>query len=115
MTKDDRGSFKTIEGMQYVAAMNQPGGGRNDVPNRLKRHFFSLNMTSPSQRSVENIYGRILEVTLTPKRYSAEVTNMRGLLVDATIQVWEQIKMKLKPTPAKFHYNFNMRELSRVF
>jgi dynein heavy chain len=73
LTKDDRGYFKQIEGLQYLGAMNHPGGGRNDIPNRLKRHFFIINMTSPSQRSIENIYGKILELLFHPKRYSAEV------------------------------------------
>jgi len=95
--------------------MNHPGGGRNDIPPRLKRHFFSLNMTSPSTKSIENIYGRILEVILNPKRYSAEVIDMKMYLVDATIAIWDLVKKKLLPSPAKFHYVFNIRELSRVF
>jgi dynein heavy chain len=89
LTKDDRGYFKQIEGLQYLGAMNHPGGGRNDIPNRLKRQFFSLNMTSPSQRSIENIYGRILEALFNPKKYGQEVINMRPLLIDATITLWE--------------------------
>lgn len=77
LTKDDRGSFKQIEYLQYIGAMNHPGGGRNDVPNRLKRHFFCMNMTSPSQRSIENIYGRILEALFNPKSYSPEIIQMK--------------------------------------
>lgn len=95
--------------------MNHPGGGRNDIPHRLKRHFFIINMTSPSQRSIENIYGKILEVLFHPKRYSADVINMKNMLIDSTITLWEQVKRRLLPTPAKFHYIFNIRELSRVF
>ena len=115
LSKDDRGYFKQIEGLQYLGAMNHPGGGRNDIPNRLKRQFFSMNMTSPSQRSIENIYGRILEALFNPKKYGPEVISMRPMLIDATITLWEQIKRRLLPTPAKFHYIFNIRELSRVF
>ena len=67
LSKDDRGYFKQIEGLQYLGAMQHPGGGRNDIPHRLKRQFFSINMTSPSQRSIENIYGRILEAFFNSK------------------------------------------------
>ena len=115
LSKDDRGYFRSIEGLQYLGAMNHPGGGRNDIPHRLKRQFFSFNMTSPSSRSIENIYGKILEALFTPKRYSQDIVNMRSVVIDATINLWEQVKRRILPTPSKFHYTFNIRELSRVF
>jgi len=115
LTKEERGYFRAIENLQFLAAMNHPGGGRNDIPHRLKRHFFSINMTPPSTRAIEGIYGRILEVLFNPKKYSQEVINMRPLLIDATISIWDAVKRKLLPTPSKFHYTFTIRELARVF
>jgi hypothetical protein len=32
-----------------------------------------------------------------------------------TVTLWNKIQAKMLPTPAKFHYLFNMRELSKVF
>jgi len=95
--------------------MNHPTNGRNDVPNRIKRLFFALNIPPPSKKAVESIYGRILTELLPPKRYSAEVIDMVNPLVQATIQIWEQCSAKLLPTPTKFHYTFTIRELARVF
>jgi dynein heavy chain len=115
LDKDNRGVLRQIEDLQFLGAMMHPGNGRNDVPSRLKRHFFSLNMTPPSTRSIENIYGRILEVLFNPKKYSQEVIGMRSFLIDATIAIWDAVKKRLLPTPAKFHYVFTIRELARVF
>jgi dynein heavy chain len=115
LSKDERGFFKTIENLQFIGAMLHPGGGKNDIPHRLKRHFFAINMTPPSQRAVENIYGKILEAIFNPKKYSPEVIGMRPFLIDATISIWDAVKRRLLPTPAKFHYTFTLRELARVF
>jgi dynein heavy chain len=72
-------------------------------------------MTPPSQKAIINIYGRILEALFNPKKYSNDVVAMKDLLIEGTIEVWTQVKKKLLPTPKKFHYNFTIRELSRVF
>ena len=40
---------------------------------------------------------------------------MSSKLVPLTITLWNKIQTKMLPTPAKFHYLFNMRELSKVF
>jgi dynein heavy chain len=40
---------------------------------------------------------------------------MKALLIDATIVLSETIGKRLLPTPAKFHYDFNIRDLARVF
>jgi dynein heavy chain len=32
-----------------------------------------------------------------------------------TVTLWNKVQAKMLPTPAKFHYLFNMRELSKVF
>jgi dynein heavy chain len=40
---------------------------------------------------------------------------MRPFIIDATISIWDAVKRRLLPTPAKFHYTFTLRELARVF
>ena len=95
--------------------MTHPGGGRNDVPNRLKRHFFAFNMVLPSLASIDNLYGQMLRGRFPAAEFGPSVVDVAGKLTGATIELWRRVKAKMLPTPAKFHYVFNMRELSRVF
>lgn len=36
-------------------------------------------------------------------------------VVAATIDIYNSIRSELLPTPAKSHYTYNMRDLSKVF
>ena len=115
LEKDKIPDFKKIENLSFVAAMGHPTGGRNDIPNRLKRQFFCFNMILPSKESVDNIYGTIIQSVFTTKNFSDDVVDNANRLTGSTIALWERVKRRFLPTPSQFHYLFNMRELSRVF
>ena len=115
LDKDKRGDIKVCEDLQYVAAMNHPGGGKNDIPNRLKRHFYVFNMILPAITSIDDIYGQMLRGRFTDGEFDKKTLKVVQGLTNATIELWRLVKAKMLPTPAKFHYIFNMRELSRVF
>lgn len=114
LDREERGNFKPITGLYFLGAMNHPGGGRNNIPDRLKRLFFSLNIPPPSSKAVEGIYGKILSELIQQKKYG-ETTTMIQPLVEATLQMWDTCAKKLLPTPTKFHYMFTIRELASVF
>jgi dynein heavy chain, axonemal len=74
LDKTQRGYFKFIKNLVYVGAMNQPGGGRNDIPNRLKRQFMIFNMILPNDIKV--VFGPIIKHMFKPKFFSAEVNKV---------------------------------------
>jgi dynein heavy chain len=109
------GDMKMIIDCQYLAAMNTPGGGKNDIPNRLKRQFCIFNVPLPSVAAINNIFGQLVAGRFAADVFSAEVCDAAQKLVPITIDLWNKVQVKMLPTPAKFHYLFNMRELSKVF
>lgn len=62
---DKPGEWKNFVDMCYSCALVHPGGGRNDIPNRLKRQFCLFNVTMPSIVAIDNIFGSIIRGRLS--------------------------------------------------
>uniref|UniRef100_A0A8B9RRP5 Dynein axonemal heavy chain 1 n=1 Tax=Accipiter nisus TaxID=211598 RepID=A0A8B9RRP5_9AVES len=102
------GTFKKLVDINFVCAMGPPGGGRNAVTPRLTRHFNYLSFTELEESSKKAIFSTILGTW-------CYIKDLNEPLVDATTCVYLTITSQLLPTPAKSHYTFNLRDLSKVF
>ena len=72
-------------------------------------------MTMPER--IDVIFDPILQAVFRGKDFQdfPAVNDIVGMLSTATISLWRQFKKDLLPTPNKFHYIFNLRDLSRIF
>ena len=102
-----------VQDLDYVAAMGKPGGGRNDVDPRFISLFSVFNMTLPSEASLYHIYQSILAGHLQPFTDSIRATV--AVLTQMTLELYKTVVRDLPPTPSKFHYLFNLRDLSRIY
>lgn len=98
------GDMKFVVDTRYLAAMNVPGGGKNDIPHRLKRQFACFNVPLPSVAAINGIFGKLVEGRFALDVFTEEVVKVAGRLVPLTITLWNKIQGKMLPTPAKFHY-----------
>jgi len=66
--------------------MQHPKGGKNDIPNRLKRHFFIFNMVLPA--SINEIFGPIIKNHFQEGKFSDMFNEVVDELTNATIKLW---------------------------
>ena len=105
-------SWRFIADMQLVAAMGPPGGGRTTISDRFQSRFHLLHFTPQSDKGMRSIFEAIVQPGLA--EFEEEVRSMAGNVVAATVAVYHSVLTSFLPTPAKSHYLFNMREVSRV-
>lgn len=137
----DRGkdlSWKNMKDVMCVGAMGPPGGARwaktpfrphidpflnlehcptlrNPVDPRFMSLFNVFEIQFPATENLKTIYQAILSRHLV-KLPTEEIKELMGeKLTDLTLELYNFICEKLPPTPSRFHYVFNLRDLSRVY
>lgn len=96
---DRPGDWTAIVDIFFLAAMMHPGGGRNDIPSRLKRQFSVFNCTIPSDSSVDKIFGTMLIGHFNAFRgFTEDVVALVSKLPSLTRKVWQTTKTKMLPT-----------------
>ncbi|XP_044299896.1 dynein axonemal heavy chain 6 isoform X2 [Varanus komodoensis] len=103
--------WKEIHDVTISSACAPPGGGRNPVTPRFIRHFAMLCLPTPSEHSLKQIFQAILKGFLAD--FSVAVKQSAKSIVDAAVEIYQRMSIDLLPTPAKSHYVFNLRDLSK--
>lgn len=100
--------------VQYMGCMN-PTAGSFNISSRLQRHFSVITCFEPDADTISRIYGSILRQHLLA--FDTPVAELEEPIVQASITLFAQ--MHADPaflhSAKKFHYNFNLRDLSSIF
>nr|CAH7756356.1 unnamed protein product [Callosobruchus chinensis] len=103
--------WKEIRDVVISVACAPPGGGRNPLTPRFVRHFGMLLIPPPNEFSMKAIFKAILKGFLFD--FSNDVRDLGDYMVNAAVEIYDRIAKDLLPTPAKSHYVFNLRDLSK--
>ncbi|XP_030817712.1 dynein heavy chain 17, axonemal [Camarhynchus parvulus] len=107
-------TLKDIRNCQYVACMN-PTAGSFTIDPRLQRHFCVLAVCFPSREALSTVYGTILQQHLARHNMPMPLQKMQPKLVAAALALHQKVAANFLPTAIKFHYIFNLRDLSNIF
>lgn len=108
-------SKKTFRDLRYMAAMAPPGGGRAAVDPRLVSIYSVFSINFPSDDQLEKIYSSILRGHLSTNGFDKDMDPCAAKITTMTMSLYTEMVAKLPPTPSKFHYVFNLRDLSRIY
>nr|XP_029540762.1 LOW QUALITY PROTEIN: dynein heavy chain 9, axonemal [Oncorhynchus nerka] len=106
--------LKEVHSVQYVSCMN-PTAGSFTINPRLQRHFSVFALSFPGAEALSTIYSSILSQHLRGEGFSAALQKSCPTLVQLALALHQRLTSTFLPTAVKFHYIFNLRDLSNIF
>lgn len=73
-----------------------------------------LCLPEASQGTLTTIFSQILKGFLGQPGFSDKIRGMQEAAISSTIEIYDRIQRERRATPAKFHYAFNLRDVSKV-
>ncbi|KAF8823129.1 dynein heavy chain family protein [Cardiosporidium cionae] len=104
--------FKHLVDLQFICAMSIRKGNRNIVSARYLRYYNTFFLPPYSNESLFRLLNTPLSHFL--QLFTPEVTSFGENIVWATISVLQNTMALLLPIPSKLHYEFNIRDATRI-
>lgn len=118
-------AWKKVVDVQTVGCLPPPGGANNQLDPRFVSLFCTLNIAMPNEEAITHIYQSILSQHLKQAQFKFDqgsddsnnmaIDHFSQRLTQTTIKIYKDIQKSLSPTPSRFHYLFNLRDISRVY
>ncbi|XP_050529246.1 dynein beta chain, ciliary-like [Daktulosphaira vitifoliae] len=109
-------TLKDINNVLFTSSMN-PTAGSFTIDSRLQRHFYVFALGFPSHDALFTIYNSIFSQHLSnpAHKFNQSIIKLSAQVVQLAISFHEKIQTVFLPTAIKFHYIFNLRDMSNVF
>ena len=105
--------YNKLADLYFCACLN-PKSGSFFIDPRLQRHFSVFCLPVPNEIVIKQIYNSILDFHFA--RFDDSFKDISKKIVDSTVNLYMSIirDTSFNPSAKKFHYQFNLRELSKV-
>lgn len=103
-----------LKDLLFLAACGLPGGSRQDVYARFLCHFSCFSINDFTADTMFRIFNNVLLNGFKKNGHGTDVALQCTQIVNATLHIYSKVCSSLRPTPAKSHYIFNLRDISRV-
>ncbi|XP_013163033.1 PREDICTED: dynein heavy chain 12, axonemal [Papilio xuthus] len=98
----------------FYGAIGPVGGSRQLIYPRMLRHYNIYSINEFSKESMTKIFTTLLQLGWRRNGFGQDTQPTIVNIIAATMNIYEQAAEGLRPTPAKSHYIFNLRDFSRV-
>ena len=110
--------WKNVIDTHCLAACGPPGGARNPMDPRFVSLFSVFYIPFPSDESLNTIFSSILNQHFLPYselKENGEFFRTAGKkFSEIGLKLFKTVVASMPPTPTRFHYVFNLRDMSRV-
>lgn len=110
----DNKDFVKIVDLCLVSCMGSISSGRS-VSQRFLRHNIVQFSDSYPHSTIFKIFSNVMNWFFLCNKFDSRVTNLKDQTIESTIRLYQNCSSVFKATPAKTHYLFNLRDVSRVF
>lgn len=97
-----------------LCACGVPGGSRQTVYPRFLCHFNCFSINTFSDDTMIRIFSNVLLNGFKRGGHTSDVIMNVNQIVNATLNIYGIVSRELRPTPAKSHYIFNVRDIAKV-
>jgi dynein heavy chain len=106
--------WKEVKDTTLIASAAPPVGGREILTPRFSTHFNMFCLPEASTGLLSTIFCAITNGYLKAFNFNETIQSLGVALVESTVEIYQNIRQEKRPTPAKFHYSFNLRDVSKV-
>jgi dynein heavy chain len=104
--------WREIHNVQVVSCLN-PTAGSFFIDKRLQRSYCTYSVPMPTSENLEFIFLSIISGHLS--NFNPDVSKTAPRIVKATIDTHKLVADQFMATAVKFHYIFNLRDISNIF